>query len=243
MVSLEARDQRLSTDECHIAIASRLPVLPQLRCRAGLRLCRPRRPKTPWSPSVPEGTRPRMRTWRRSVSGLIADRSTCRGLASPGQASVLGINEAVVRSGLPPSAAGASPRHSRPAWRQPAAVPLVKQSRSKPGDCCLPSHPNAVEYSPFYGIEKGAVLQEARVFNEPHVDPRKCQQVITKLLYLLTQGETFTKVGSPTAGNWGAAFAHAFHCAAVVGSLLIRLGAHPSSCCLAHPLGCQLGIY
>jgi hypothetical protein len=52
----------------------------------------------------------------------------------------------------------------------------------------------AVEYSPFYGIEKGLVLQETRVFNEPHVDPRKCQQVITKLLYLLTQGETFTKV-------------------------------------------------
>ena len=54
--------------------------------------------------------------------------------------------------------------------------------------------PAAVEYSPFYGIEKGLVLQETRVFNEPHVDPRRCQQVITKLLYLLTQGETFTKV-------------------------------------------------
>jgi hypothetical protein len=51
-----------------------------------------------------------------------------------------------------------------------------------------------VEYSPFYGIEKGAVLQEARVFNDSHVDPRRCQQVITKLLYLLTQGESFTKV-------------------------------------------------
>ena len=51
-----------------------------------------------------------------------------------------------------------------------------------------------MEYSPFYGIEKGLVLQETRVFNEAHVDPRKCQQVITKLLYLLTQGETFTKV-------------------------------------------------
>lgn len=54
----------------------------------------------------------------------------------------------------------------------------------------------AVEYSPFYGIEKGAVLQEARCFNDSHVDPRRCQQVITKLLYLLTQGESFTKVGS-----------------------------------------------
>ncbi|CAL8463056.1 g2590 [Coccomyxa elongata] len=49
------------------------------------------------------------------------------------------------------------------------------------------------EYSPFYAIEKGAVLQEARCFNEPHIDPRRCQQVITKLLYLLTQGETLTK--------------------------------------------------
>ena len=80
-----------------------------------------------------------------------------------------------------------------------------------------------MEYSPFYGIEKGAVLQEARIFNDPHIDPRRCQQVcyvsgrepflqckadleanhpvlaaqvITKLLYLLCQGETFTKVGS-----------------------------------------------
>jgi len=50
-----------------------------------------------------------------------------------------------------------------------------------------------LEFSPFYGIEKGLVLQETRVFNEAHVDPRKCQQVITKLLYLLTQGESFTK--------------------------------------------------
>lgn len=44
------------------------------------------------------------------------------------------------------------------------------------------------------GIEKGAVLQEARVFNDAQVDPRRCSQVITKLLYLLNQGESFTKV-------------------------------------------------
>ena len=50
-----------------------------------------------------------------------------------------------------------------------------------------------VEYSPFYGIEKGAALQDARCFNDAHVDARRCQQVITKLLYLLVQGETFTK--------------------------------------------------
>lgn len=91
---------------------------------------------------------------------------------------------------------------------------------------------HAVEYSPFYGIEKGAVLQEARIFHQSNLDPRKCQQVwrsrlwvlliaspwigalpfkepianagectsvtlmqvITKLLYLQHQGDTFTKV-------------------------------------------------
>ncbi|KAL2650491.1 hypothetical protein R1flu_018619 [Riccia fluitans] len=50
------------------------------------------------------------------------------------------------------------------------------------------------DLSPFFGIEKGAVLQEARVFNEPQLDARRCAQVITKLLYLLNQGETFTKM-------------------------------------------------
>ncbi|KAG0575329.1 hypothetical protein KC19_VG337300 [Ceratodon purpureus] len=49
------------------------------------------------------------------------------------------------------------------------------------------------EYSPFYGIEKSAVLQEARCFNDRELDPRRCAQVITKLLYLINQGETFTK--------------------------------------------------
>ncbi|KAM0888442.1 hypothetical protein ACQ4PT_028380 [Festuca glaucescens] len=49
-------------------------------------------------------------------------------------------------------------------------------------------------YSPFLGIEKGAVLQEARVFHDPQLDARRCCQVITKLLYLLNQGDTFTKV-------------------------------------------------
>jgi len=33
-------------------------------------------------------------------------------------------------------------------------------------------------YSPFLGIEKGAVLQEARVFNDPQLDARRCSQVL-----------------------------------------------------------------
>lgn len=36
----------------------------------------------------------------------------------------------------------------------------------------------AAEYSPFLGIEKGAVLQEARVFNDPQLDSRRCSQVL-----------------------------------------------------------------
>ncbi|XP_039060886.1 coatomer subunit gamma-like [Hibiscus syriacus] len=65
------------------------------------------------------------------------------------------------------------------------AQPLVKKDDDRDDE---------VDYSPFMGIEKGAVLQEARVFNDPQLDPRRCSQVITKLLYLLNQGETFTKV-------------------------------------------------
>ncbi|KAF1899428.1 hypothetical protein Lal_00019556 [Lupinus albus] len=63
--------------------------------------------------------------------------------------------------------------------------PLVKKDDDRDDDA---------EYSPFMGIEKGAVLQEARVFNDPQLDARRCSQVITKLLYLLNQGESFTKV-------------------------------------------------
>lgn len=49
------------------------------------------------------------------------------------------------------------------------------------------------ELSPFWGIEKGAVLQESRVFHDQQLDARQCAQVITKLLYLINQGEHFTK--------------------------------------------------
>ncbi|XP_015056767.1 coatomer subunit gamma [Solanum pennellii] len=65
------------------------------------------------------------------------------------------------------------------------AQPLVKKDDDRDDE---------MDYSPFMGIEKGAVLQEARVFNDPQLDARRCSQVITKLLYLLNQGEAFTKV-------------------------------------------------
>jgi len=50
--------------------------------------------------------------------------------------------------------------------------------------------------SPFAGIEKAAVLQEAaHSFNDPMTvknSPQQCVTVITKLLFLLAQGESFT---------------------------------------------------
>ncbi|KAK3150964.1 hypothetical protein QOZ80_3AG0239910 [Eleusine coracana subsp. coracana] len=69
------------------------------------------------------------------------------------------------------------------------AVPDMAQPYMKKDD-----DDEDVEYSPFFGIEKGAVLQEARAFHDPQLDARRCSQVITKLLYLLNQGETLTKV-------------------------------------------------
>uniref|UniRef100_A0A251U4T2 Putative coatomer gamma subunit n=1 Tax=Helianthus annuus TaxID=4232 RepID=A0A251U4T2_HELAN len=55
------------------------------------------------------------------------------------------------------------------------------------------------KYSTFSGIKKGAVLQEARVVNDPQLDSRRCSQVITNLLNLLNKGDTFTNVYSVTA--------------------------------------------
>uniref|UniRef100_A0A452IT03 Coatomer subunit gamma-2 n=1 Tax=Gopherus agassizii TaxID=38772 RepID=A0A452IT03_9SAUR len=41
----------------------------------------------------------------------------------------------------------------------------------------------------FQHLEKSAVLQEARVFNETPINPRKCAHILTKILYLINQGE------------------------------------------------------
>jgi len=48
-------------------------------------------------------------------------------------------------------------------------------------------------YFPLQGLEKGIVLQDKRIFNDTPLNPRKCCQLLTKVLYLLTQGEKFTK--------------------------------------------------
>ncbi|NXE69798.1 COPG2 protein, partial [Calcarius ornatus] len=43
--------------------------------------------------------------------------------------------------------------------------------------------------NPFQHLEKSAVLQEARLFNETPINPRRCLHILTKILYLLNQGE------------------------------------------------------
>ncbi|KAM4022275.1 coatomer subunit gamma-1 [Anomaloglossus baeobatrachus] len=43
--------------------------------------------------------------------------------------------------------------------------------------------------NPFQHLEKSAVLQEARLFNETPINPRKCAHILTKVLYLINQGE------------------------------------------------------
>jgi coatomer subunit gamma len=46
--------------------------------------------------------------------------------------------------------------------------------------------------SPFDGIEKGAVLQECRIFNDRQLNTRRCEDVLVRLLYLVGQGHHLT---------------------------------------------------
>lgn len=47
--------------------------------------------------------------------------------------------------------------------------------------------------NPFLHSDKTTVLQEARVFNETPINSKKCCQILTKLLYILMQGETLNR--------------------------------------------------
>lgn len=45
---------------------------------------------------------------------------------------------------------------------------------------------------PAFYHDKSTVLQEARVFNESPISPRKCRALLTRIVYLLYVGETFS---------------------------------------------------
>ena len=46
------------------------------------------------------------------------------------------------------------------------------------------------ELTPFSNLDKTTVLQEARIFHDLNLNPRKCSLLLSKILYLLYQGET-----------------------------------------------------
>ena len=43
-----------------------------------------------------------------------------------------------------------------------------------------------------YYNNKTTVIQEARVFNDSPISPRKCRALLTRIVYILYVGETFT---------------------------------------------------
>lgn len=43
--------------------------------------------------------------------------------------------------------------------------------------------------NPFHNLDKTTVLQEARTFNETPINPRKCGLILTKVLYMINQGD------------------------------------------------------
>ena len=46
--------------------------------------------------------------------------------------------------------------------------------------------------NPFASVERTAVLQEARIFQQTPINPRKCCEILTKIIYLINQGEIIT---------------------------------------------------
>ncbi|MFH4981679.1 hypothetical protein AB6A40_008388 [Gnathostoma spinigerum] len=53
--------------------------------------------------------------------------------------------------------------------------------------------------NPYANLDKTAVLQEARAFNETPINARKCSLILSKLLYLRQQGENIARVEATEA--------------------------------------------
>lgn len=73
----------------------------------------------------------------------------------------------------------------------------------------------------FQNLEKTTVLQEARTFNDTPVNPRKCAHILTKILYLLNQGE---QLGTMEATDVFFAMTKLFQSRDVVLRRLVYLG-------------------
>lgn len=53
--------------------------------------------------------------------------------------------------------------------------------------------------NPFSRLEKASVLQETRVFNETPINPKKCCHILTKILYMINQGEQLAPTEATSA--------------------------------------------
>ena len=49
------------------------------------------------------------------------------------------------------------------------------------------------DFNPFDNLDKATVLQECRVFHDVDLNPRVCCELITKILYVLSQGDRISQ--------------------------------------------------
>ncbi|XP_019551575.2 coatomer subunit gamma [Aedes albopictus] len=75
--------------------------------------------------------------------------------------------------------------------------------------------------NPFTNLEKTSVLQETRIFNETPVNARKCTHILTKILYLINQGE---QLGSREATECFFAMTKLFQSKDVIMRRMVYLG-------------------
>ena len=48
----------------------------------------------------------------------------------------------------------------------------------------------------FSNVTKASILQECKCFNESQINDRKCKILLSRLIYLINQGEKFTEAES-----------------------------------------------
>ena len=131
---------------------------------------------------------------RPSQSTLEAD------VRSQGAQWVQGMKEAVMSMAQRDVSLPLRRMHTR---RPHARPPHLTPGLRGPPACrrLLPLAPARVQkkdedesYSPFHNCQKSAVLQECRCFNDREINPRKCVGILTRILWLISQGEKLTRL-------------------------------------------------
>ena len=108
----------------------------------------------------------------------------------------------------PPGAHGCSPRRQERTSVNSAVMAEAQMGVGPDGQKKRDEDSDDFEYSPFWGIEKGAVLQEARCFNESQLDARRCQQVRRRRLVTSVRLPTRLRVSAFVRAAQYLTFAH-----------------------------------